>query len=69
MWCTRFTAWHGRFKELVTRRNGVGKQQVLREYLLIEYAPSKRGQPGDTLHVPTDQLDLLTPYVRGEAPV
>jgi transcription-repair coupling factor (superfamily II helicase) len=53
----------------VTRRNGVGKQQVLREYLLIEYAPSKRGQPGDTLHVPTDQLDLLTPYVGGEAPV
>jgi len=59
----------GRFKELVTRRNGIGKQQVLREYLLIEYAPSKRGQPGDTLHVPTDQLDLLTPYVGGEAPV
>jgi transcription-repair coupling factor (superfamily II helicase) len=59
----------GRFKELVTRRNGIGKQQVLREYLLIEYAPSKRGHPGDTLHVPTDQLDLLTPYVGGEAPV
>jgi transcription-repair coupling factor (superfamily II helicase) len=37
--------------------------------LLIEYAPSKRGYPGDTLFVPTDQLDLLTRYVGGEAPV
>ena len=59
----------GRFKELVTRRSGVGRQQHEREYLLIEYAPSKRGQPGDTLFVPTDQLDLLTRYVGGEAPV
>ncbi|MEY3677688.1 MAG: hypothetical protein RL351_915, partial [Actinomycetota bacterium] len=36
---------------------------------MIEYAPSKRGYPGDTLFVPTDQLDLLTRYVGGEAPV
>ena len=43
--------------------------QSQREYLLIEYAPSKRGYPGDTLFVPTDQLDLLTRYVGGEAPV
>ena len=59
----------GRFKELVTRRTGVGRAQHEREYLLIEYAPSKRGQPGDTLFVPTDQLDMLTRYVGGEAPV
>ena len=59
----------GRFVELVTRRAGVGKQQHEREYLLIEYAPSKRGQAGDTLFVPTDHLDLLTRYVGGEAPV
>ena len=59
----------GRFVELVTRRSGVGKQQHEREYLLIEYAPSKRGQAGDTLFVPTDHLDLLTRYVGGEAPV
>ena len=39
-----------------------------REYLLLEYAPSKRGFPGDKLYVPTDQLDLLTRYVGGEAP-
>jgi transcription-repair coupling factor (superfamily II helicase) len=59
----------GRFKELVTRLTGVGRAQHEREYLLIEYAPSKRGQPGDTLFVPTDQLDMLTRYVGGEAPV
>ena len=59
----------GRFKELVTRRTGIGRQQHDREFLLIEYAPSKRGQPNDTLFVPTDQLDLLTRYVGGEAPV
>ena len=59
----------GRFVELTTRKVGMGNQQHDREYLLIEYAPSKRGYPGDTLFVPTDQLDLLTRYVGGEAPV
>ena len=59
----------GRFVELVRRKTGVGKQQHEREYLLIEYAPSKRGAAGDTLFVPTDHLDLLTRYVGGEAPV
>ncbi|WP_296630589.1 transcription-repair coupling factor [Rhodoluna sp.] len=59
----------GRFVELVQRQTGIGRAQHEREYLLIEYAPSKRGYPGDTLFVPTDQLDLLTRYVGGEAPV
>jgi len=59
----------GRFVELVQRASGIGKQQHQREYLLIEYAPSERGYPVDTLFVPTDQLDLLTRYVGGEAPV
>ena len=57
----------GRFKELVTRQTGIGGNT--REYLLIEYASSKKGHPGDTLFVPTDQLDYLTRYVGGEAPV
>ena len=39
-----------------------------REYLVIEYAPSKRGQPGDRLFVPSDPLDQVTRYVGGEAP-
>ena len=59
----------GRFVELVSRKSGVGGNQHEREYLLVEYAPSKRGQANDTLYVPTDHLDLLTRYVGGEAPV
>jgi transcription-repair coupling factor (superfamily II helicase) len=54
----------GRFVEL-TKRSVRG---VEREYLVIEYAPSKRGGPGDRLSVPTDQLDLVTKYVGGETP-
>ncbi|MDN4480060.1 transcription-repair coupling factor [Demequina muriae] len=54
----------GRFVEL-TKRTVRG---VEREYLVIEYAPSKRGGPSDRLSVPTDQLDLVTKYVGGEAP-
>ena len=59
----------GRFKELVQRQSGIGARQHFREYLLIEYAPPKRTYPADTLFVPTDQLDMLTKYVGGEAPV
>ncbi len=54
----------GRYIEMVQRT----VQGATREYLLVEYAPAKRGQPGDRLFVPTDQLDLVTRYVGGEAP-
>ncbi|HIW61978.1 MAG TPA: transcription-repair coupling factor [Candidatus Stackebrandtia excrementipullorum] len=54
----------GKYVELV-RRTVNGAE---REYLVIEYAPSKRGQPGDRLFVPTDALDQLTRYVGGEMP-
>src|SRR6185503_8345287 len=54
----------GRYVEMVQRTvNGAD-----REYLVIEYAPSKRGQPGDRLFVPTDSLDQLSRYVGGESP-
>lgn len=43
-------------------------QGATREYLLVEYAPAKRGQPGDRLYIPTDQLEQVTKYVGGEAP-
>jgi len=59
----------GRFVEMIQRRSGAGKQQNMREFLVIEFAPSKRGAPADNLYVPTDQLDYLTKYVGGEAPV
>jgi transcription-repair coupling factor (superfamily II helicase) len=54
----------GRYVEMVQRT----VQQATREYVVIEYAPSKRGQPGDRLFVPTDQLDQVTRYVGGEQP-
>jgi transcription-repair coupling factor (superfamily II helicase) len=71
----------GRFVELVKREVASGERtargplgtsvtaaKVEREYLVLEYAPSKRGLPGDRLFVPMDQLDLLSRYVGGEAP-
>ncbi|MGH3715504.1 MAG: transcription-repair coupling factor [Micromonosporaceae bacterium] len=54
----------GRYVEMTTRTIAGAD----REYLVIEYAPSKRNQPGDRLYVPTDQLDQLTRYVGGEQP-
>src|SRR5690348_2169688 len=54
----------GKFVEMV-QRTVAG---ATREYLLLEYAASKRGQPGDRLYVPTDQLDQVTRYVGGEQP-
>ncbi|HSN07179.1 MAG TPA: transcription-repair coupling factor [Candidatus Angelobacter sp.] len=54
----------GRYVEMV-QRTVAG---ATREYLVVEYAPAKRGQPGDRLYVPTDQLDQVTRYVGGEAP-
>jgi len=54
----------GRYVEMAQRT----VQGATREYLVIEYAPSRRGQPGDRLYVPTDQLELVTKYVGGEQP-
>ncbi len=54
----------GRYVEMTQRAAGGS----VREYLVLEYAPGKRGQPPDRLYVPTDQLDQVTRYVGGEAP-
>jgi transcription-repair coupling factor (superfamily II helicase) len=54
----------GRYVDMVQRAVAGAE----REYLVLEYAASKRGQPPDRLFVPTDQLDLVTKYVGGEAP-
>lgn len=62
---------------VVHEQHGVGKYiemsqrtvaNATREYLVIEYAASKRGQRGDRLYVPSDQLDQVTRYVGGESP-
>ncbi|HEY1643263.1 MAG TPA: transcription-repair coupling factor [Streptosporangiaceae bacterium] len=54
----------GRYLEMTSRT----VQGATRDYLVIEYAPSKRGQPPDRLYLPTDQLDEVTRYSGGEAP-
>jgi transcription-repair coupling factor (superfamily II helicase) len=53
---------------MTSRQVGSGAKATTREYLVIEYAPSKRGGPGDRLYVPSDQLDQVTKYVGGEDP-
>lgn len=54
----------GQFIELAQRTVGGST----REYVVVEYAAGKRGQPPDRLYVPTDQLDQITRYVGGESP-
>ena len=59
----------GKFVEMTQRTTGTGPARTTREYLVLEYASSKRG-PGvsDRLFVPTDQLDQISRYVGGELP-
>ncbi len=54
----------GRFVEMKQRE----VQGAVREYLVLEYGPSKRGGPADRLFVPADALDQVTRYVGGEQP-
>ena len=54
----------GKFVEMIERTVAGAR----REYLVIEYAPGKRGQPGDKLFVPMESLDQLSRYVGGEQP-
>ena len=54
----------GRYIELVNRVVAGAS----REYLVIEYAASKRGQPADRVYVPTDALEQITRYIGGETP-
>ncbi len=54
----------GRYVEMTQRT----VQGAMREYLVVDYAPSKRGQPADRLFVPTDALEQVTRYVGGDAP-
>lgn len=54
----------GKFVEMIERTVSGAR----REYLVLEYAASKRGQPGDRLYVPMDALDQLSRYVGGEQP-
>ena len=54
----------GRFVEMTERTIGGAR----REYVVLEYGASKRGQAGDRLYVPMESLDQLSRYVGGEMP-
>lgn len=58
----------GRFVQMTKRTIGKGQDAVTREYLVLEYAPSRRGQAGDRLYVPTDSLDLVSRYAGSDTP-
>ena len=61
----------GQFVEVVRREISTGGRDAKkseREFVVLEYAPSRRGGARDKLYVPTDQLDLLSIYVGGEQP-
>ncbi|MBW3087872.1 transcription-repair coupling factor [Bifidobacterium sp. 82T24] len=58
----------GRFVEMRQRTIGSGPTKSQREYLVVEYAPSKRGAPPDKLFIPTDQLDKISKYIGADVP-
>ncbi len=58
----------GRFIGMKQRNIAVTGGTATREYLVIEYAPSKRNAPNDKLFIPTDQLDLVSKYIGAEIP-
>lgn len=58
----------GRFLKMAERTITSGDETSRREYIVLEYAPAKRGQPADQLWVPMESLDLLSKYSGGESP-
>lgn len=58
----------GRYLGMQQRAIGTGPNKGNREYLVLEYAPSKRNAPPDKLFVPADQLDQVSKYIGAETP-
>ena len=58
----------GKFVKMAERTVKAGDEDSRREYIVLEYQPAKRGQPGDQLWVPMESLDLLSKYTGGEKP-
>ncbi|MCI1831408.1 MAG: transcription-repair coupling factor [Bifidobacterium sp.] len=58
----------GRFAGMRQRTVGIGANRTTREYLVLEYAPSKRNAPADKLFIPTDQLDQVSKYIGADKP-
>lgn len=58
----------GRYTGMQQRQIGPAGAKTTREYLVVEYAPSKRNAPADKLYIPTDQLDQVSKYIGSDAP-
>lgn len=58
----------GKFLGIETRSTGKGEEKVQRDYLVVEYQASRRGQSGDTLYVPTSSLDQISAYTGSDTP-
>ncbi|NMF02191.1 transcription-repair coupling factor [Bifidobacterium boum] len=58
----------GRYTGMQQRSIGPAGAKTTREYLVVEYAPSKRNAPADKLYIPTDQLDQVSKYIGSDAP-
>ncbi len=59
----------GRFVEMTTRTttNSTGAS-IQRDYLVIEYLASRKGQAPDRLYVPTSSLDQVSRYTGSDVP-
>lgn len=57
----------GRFVKMAKRAIG-SNRETQREYIVVEYASTRRGAPPDQLWVPTDSLDQISKYSGGDAP-
>ena len=57
----------GRFVKMAKRSIGANKE-TQREYIVVEYASTRRGAPADQLWIPTDSLDQVSKYSGGDAP-
>ncbi len=58
----------GKFLGIETRSTGKGEDKVQKDYLVVEYQASRRGQSGDVLYVPTSSLDQISAYTGSDTP-
>lgn len=59
----------GKFIEMTTRTTTSSSGgEVQRDYLVIEYLPSRKGQAPDRLYVPTSSLDQISRYSGSDIP-
>lgn len=58
----------GKFLRIETRQTGAAGAKVERDFLVIEYQPNRKGQPGDLLFIPTSSLDQVSAYSGSDKP-